>query len=291
MATVDDKVMSAVEAALKKDPDVSVDELFAMAKGISPSVGKLSKRQFHAQYPLQVKRRMKPGTKRKSTAGRREPARREESGQEGSTESGEEGGNRASKRGASGRRNPRSPSPHGSPCGTCCSGSRPTSLPPKPARTWSVSSAASISTWTTSWSHGRVPRRASDSTAAAARSDARRGRLPVTSRKARRSANAASSRTATAAPAKPAPSSVFSSVTIAAVAVDLPGSGRHNSWAAFRRPRRRRHPRARARRASGVPATDPRRAPGLPAGPTAPHRPTRTPCAAAKVSRTRAETV
>lgn len=57
MANADDKVMAAVEAALKKDPKASVDELYAMAKGISSGVGKLSKRQFHARYPLQVKRR------------------------------------------------------------------------------------------------------------------------------------------------------------------------------------------------------------------------------------------
>lgn len=77
MANADDKVMAAVESALKKDPNATVDDLFAMAKGINSSVGKLSKRQFHARYPLQVKRRSggsaKPKAKKKTTA-RKKPA-------------------------------------------------------------------------------------------------------------------------------------------------------------------------------------------------------------------------
>ena len=65
MAHVDDKVMSAVEAALRDDPAASVDELFEIARGINPEMGELSKRQFHARYPLQVKRKMNPGKRRK----------------------------------------------------------------------------------------------------------------------------------------------------------------------------------------------------------------------------------
>jgi len=68
VATVDDKVMTAVEAAIKKNADVSVDDLFNMARGINSSIGKLSKRQFHARYPLQIKRRMKPKKGRRSAA-------------------------------------------------------------------------------------------------------------------------------------------------------------------------------------------------------------------------------
>ncbi len=67
MAQVDEGVLSAVEAALKKKPNASVDELMEMAKGVNPAIGKLSKRQFHARYPLQVKRRIstsKPGRRR-----------------------------------------------------------------------------------------------------------------------------------------------------------------------------------------------------------------------------------
>ncbi len=72
MAKVDDKVMAAVEAELKKNPDASVDELFQMAKGVNSGVGKLSKRQFHARYPLQVKRRT--GSSKPRKAGRKKKA-------------------------------------------------------------------------------------------------------------------------------------------------------------------------------------------------------------------------
>jgi hypothetical protein len=65
MAQIDDKVMSAVEAALKDNPSASVDELFEIARGINPEMGELSKRQFHARYPLQVKRKMNPGKRRR----------------------------------------------------------------------------------------------------------------------------------------------------------------------------------------------------------------------------------
>ncbi|MGD8318934.1 MAG: hypothetical protein PVJ02_00720 [Gemmatimonadota bacterium] len=67
MANVDEKVLAAVEAALKKDPAASVDELFEMARGINSDVGKLTKRQFHARYPLQIKRKMNPPKRRKAS--------------------------------------------------------------------------------------------------------------------------------------------------------------------------------------------------------------------------------
>lgn len=65
MVTVDPKVMSAVEDALKANPSATVDELFELAAGINPATRDLSKRQFHARYPLQVKRKMKPARKRR----------------------------------------------------------------------------------------------------------------------------------------------------------------------------------------------------------------------------------
>lgn len=80
MANTDDKVMAAVEAALKKNPKASVDDLFQMAKGVSSGVAKLSKRQFHATYPLQVKRRAgakkgrKPRRKKAAPVTRRKKA-------------------------------------------------------------------------------------------------------------------------------------------------------------------------------------------------------------------------
>jgi hypothetical protein len=65
MADVDPTVMSAVEAAIHENPSATVDELFALAKELNPATAELSKRQFHAQYPLQVKRRMQPPRRRR----------------------------------------------------------------------------------------------------------------------------------------------------------------------------------------------------------------------------------
>jgi len=47
-----------VERMLAKNPDVSVGALFDKAKGMDSSIRRLSRRQFHARYPLQVKRRL-----------------------------------------------------------------------------------------------------------------------------------------------------------------------------------------------------------------------------------------
>ena len=60
MSDIDEKVLSAVEAELKKNPEATVDELFAIALGVNEAVAGLSKRQFHARYPLQVKRKLSP---------------------------------------------------------------------------------------------------------------------------------------------------------------------------------------------------------------------------------------
>ena len=57
MAETDPKVMSLVEAALAKDPAVSVQELYDMAKKSKRSIRQMSLRQFHARYPLQIKRK------------------------------------------------------------------------------------------------------------------------------------------------------------------------------------------------------------------------------------------
>ncbi len=65
MAHMDEKVMAAVAAALGKNPSASVDELFEMARGVNPTIGELSKRQFHARYPLQIKRKLNPRKRRK----------------------------------------------------------------------------------------------------------------------------------------------------------------------------------------------------------------------------------
>lgn len=57
MPEVDGKVMRYVEGVLTKKPDIELDELFHLTKKSHRSVAKLSKRQFNARYPLQVKRR------------------------------------------------------------------------------------------------------------------------------------------------------------------------------------------------------------------------------------------
>jgi hypothetical protein len=57
MPEVDEKVMSFVEGVLKKKPGIELEELFEATKKFKPSIGSLSRRQFNARYPLQVKRR------------------------------------------------------------------------------------------------------------------------------------------------------------------------------------------------------------------------------------------
>jgi 2-oxoglutarate dehydrogenase E2 component (dihydrolipoamide succinyltransferase) len=57
MVATDAEVMGWVEEQLQDNPEVTVDELFEGAKILKPDVAELNKRQFHARYPLQVKRR------------------------------------------------------------------------------------------------------------------------------------------------------------------------------------------------------------------------------------------
>ena len=57
-----DNVMTFIEMELKKDPGVSNATLLEGAKLIDKTIGKLSARQFHAKYPLQVKRRLGAGS-------------------------------------------------------------------------------------------------------------------------------------------------------------------------------------------------------------------------------------
>ena len=52
----DAEVMSWVKQELASNPNVSVDELLEGAIGINAGIAELTKRQFHARYPLQVKR-------------------------------------------------------------------------------------------------------------------------------------------------------------------------------------------------------------------------------------------
>ena len=58
MADVNDKVMAFVRDELLRNPGVKTDELLTKAKKLDKSVGGLSVRQFHARYPLQIKRKL-----------------------------------------------------------------------------------------------------------------------------------------------------------------------------------------------------------------------------------------
>lgn len=69
-----DKVMELVERRLAKQPDLETSELYEEAKKADPAIGDLTLRQFHARYPLQVKRRQaaaRGGGRRRSKARRR----------------------------------------------------------------------------------------------------------------------------------------------------------------------------------------------------------------------------
>ena len=71
MSSLTETVMQFIEQELKKDPAVKNATLFAGACEIDDSIKDLNARQFHAKYPLQVKRRMAP-----PKVARRRPARR-----------------------------------------------------------------------------------------------------------------------------------------------------------------------------------------------------------------------
>lgn len=60
MAETDEKVMALVEREIKKNPDIETSKLYEKAKAANEEIGKLTLRQFHARYPLQVKRKMAP---------------------------------------------------------------------------------------------------------------------------------------------------------------------------------------------------------------------------------------
>jgi hypothetical protein len=58
VANTDDRVMAMVEKEVRKNPGVNSSDLFEKAKSLAAGLGELTLRQFHARYPLQVKRRM-----------------------------------------------------------------------------------------------------------------------------------------------------------------------------------------------------------------------------------------
>lgn len=67
MADASEKVMKMVRKELKKNPDAENKDLYEKAQEVDDSIADLSLRQFHARYPLQVKRQLaqKRGGKKK----------------------------------------------------------------------------------------------------------------------------------------------------------------------------------------------------------------------------------
>lgn len=75
MAEVKEKVMDMVRKELEKNPDAENKELYEKATEVDGSIADLTLRQFHARYPLQVKRQkaQKSGggtRKKKASSGR-----------------------------------------------------------------------------------------------------------------------------------------------------------------------------------------------------------------------------
>jgi hypothetical protein len=56
MAETNARIMEMVRREIQKNPSVSSEELFEKAKKVDRGIGDLNVRQFHARYPLQVKR-------------------------------------------------------------------------------------------------------------------------------------------------------------------------------------------------------------------------------------------
>jgi hypothetical protein len=79
MAATNERVMDMVRREIDKNPDVKSQDLFEKAKRIDSGINNLSIRQFHATYPLQVKRSRKAGRRRPGRppkAAAKVPARR-----------------------------------------------------------------------------------------------------------------------------------------------------------------------------------------------------------------------
>lgn len=75
MAERNAEVMEMVAQELERDPDISVDALFEKAKAVDPAIGELSRRQFHARYPLPIKRRKSQGKRPRKPRKRRAAGR------------------------------------------------------------------------------------------------------------------------------------------------------------------------------------------------------------------------
>lgn len=79
MADTDARIMEMVQKELAKDRSAATSDLYEKARKIDPAIGNLTARQFHAKYPLQVKRAMKSGGRRstkKAATGKRAMGKR-----------------------------------------------------------------------------------------------------------------------------------------------------------------------------------------------------------------------
>lgn len=76
MATTIESVMKMVESELGKDPDISNEALYEKARKVDKSIADLTLRQFHARYPLQVKRRRAAAAGRSRRNRKRSPRAR-----------------------------------------------------------------------------------------------------------------------------------------------------------------------------------------------------------------------
>lgn len=78
MAETKEKVMEMVRAELDKNPDAETAKLYEKAQKVDKSVKDLTLRQFHARYPLQVKRKKAAKAGRTRRGGRRRGRRGKE---------------------------------------------------------------------------------------------------------------------------------------------------------------------------------------------------------------------
>jgi hypothetical protein len=71
VAERNEKVMEYVKGELEKDPKISLASLYEGARKVDASIGELNPRQFHARYPLQIKRRSAAAGGAKRSGGRK----------------------------------------------------------------------------------------------------------------------------------------------------------------------------------------------------------------------------
>jgi hypothetical protein len=76
MADTNEAVMAMVRSQLEKNPDMGSADLYERAKKMNRAMGRLTLPQFHARYPLQVKRLSALGKRSRRKAGTKSAAKR-----------------------------------------------------------------------------------------------------------------------------------------------------------------------------------------------------------------------